>query len=588
MKRLINRIVILMLVLVHLTSCKEDLLDTNPYDAVSSGVMWTTENYADLGVLGIYNVLRFEYVAFNPNNYDCMGVATDSRGNWSSTWPNLVGTATPSSGMYANCWKQHYEGIHRANDAIANLPKVPNLDEGKQKRLVAESKFLRAFFYYQLNILYRGVPLYLEPIELDECTKGRETEETIWDAVIADLTDCINEPNLPDKYASGNSNYGRITKGAAYALRGKVYLWRKDYANAIADFQQIGNLGYSLFNGDYKALFKEENERSDEMIFSVQCIDESGYGNNLSFKMGTRTTFGSCWNDYYPSTDFVSTYEWKDGKSFDWNDVIPGYNEMSPNARSVYFLRNGLTEGEIVKMKNYGADMSKYLPEGNEERILAAYTDRDPRLEATIITPYATYLGAPAGIANTYTLRWPYRGSDGAEPFDLRTDTNTKFHYLFRKFVAEGTSEMSARDKSPIDIPIIRYADVLLGLAEALNESGRTDEAIPYVNKVRERAGIALLNSNQHTTVSGQDNLRERIRNERRWEFVAEGITYFDEIRWGTWKEKRFPEGAGLKEVWGTPIYSYLYLGDYVQTWAIPAAECEMNSNIKQSAGWNN
>lgn len=574
--------------MISLNSCRGDLLDTIPYDSVSSGSMWTSESLADMGVLGVYNALHYEYVAFNPNDYDCMATSTDSRGNWSSTWPNLIGNATPSSTMYSDCWKQHYEGIHRANDAIAHLSDVPNMDEGKKKRLIAECKFLRAFFYYKLNMLYRGVPLYLEPVELDECTKGRETEEKIWESVLSDLTDCVNEANLPERYESGNSSFGRITKGAAYALRGKVYLWQKNYSKATDDFKRVGDFGFSLFEGDYKALFKEENEQSKEMIFSVQCTDQSGYGNNLSFKMGSRTTFGSCWNDYYPSTDFVDTYEWKDGRPFDWNNLIPGYNEMTPVARSVYFLRDGLSESEITKMKVYGSDMDKYLSGGNEERILAAYNGRDPRLAATIITPYSTYLGAPSGVEHIYTLRWPYRGSDAAEPYDLRSDTNTKYHYLFRKFVAEGISEMPARDRSPIDIPIIRYADVLLGLAEALNEEGKTSEAIQYVNLVRQRAGVALLNSNSYTLVADQANLRERIQNERRWEFAAEGVTYFDEIRWGTWKEKKFTESGGLKEVWGTLVYSYLYLGDYVATWPIPATECEMNSNIIQTTGWNN
>ena len=576
---------------IALTGCQSDLLDTSPSSSVSSGNMWTSENFADLGVLGVYNCLRSEYVAFNPNDYDAMAVSTDARGNWSSTWPNLCGAATPSSGMFADCWKQHYEGVHRANDAISNLPDVPDLDESKRARLIAECKFLRAFFYYKLNMLYRGVPLYLEPVTLDECTKGRETEENVWTAVLNDLTDCINTADLPGRYESGSADYGRITKGAAYALRGKVYMWLKDYESAINDFLEVGKLGYGIFQGSYKELFKEANEDSEEMIFSVPCIDLSGYGNNLSFKMGTRTTYGSCWDDYFPSTDFVDTYEWADGRPFDWNEVIPGYTEMTPAARSVYFLRDGMTDAEKEQMQVYGADMSKYLEEGNEARILKAYEGRDPRLEQTIITPYSTYLGAPNGTEHVYTLRWPYRGADEAEPFDLRTDTNTKYHYLFRKFVAEGTSEMTARDRSPIDIPIIRYADVVLCLAEALNEVGNMGEAISYVNQVRERAGIALLNSNSYTTVTDQDDLRERIRNERRWEFVAEGVTYFDELRWGTWKEKKFFPDAGLKEVWGTLVggdSQYHYLGDYVQVWAIPVTEIQMNPNLEQNDGWRN
>ncbi|MFQ6929041.1 MAG: hypothetical protein ACLRS8_15970 [Parabacteroides merdae] len=99
------------------------------------------------------------------------------------------------------------------------------------------------------------------------------------------MTDCItNEPNLPDKYNSGDNDYGHITKGAAYALRGKIYLWLENWGAAEADFKKVGDCGYRLFTSGanaYKMLFKEVNEQCDEMIFSVQCIEEDGYWNSL-------------------------------------------------------------------------------------------------------------------------------------------------------------------------------------------------------------------------------------------------------------------------------------------------------------------
>lgn len=565
-----------------LTSCRGDLMDLNPYDSISSGTMWTSESLADMGVTGIYNVLRSENVAGDLHKFDSYGVSADYRdGNYSL----LRGNATTSDGQFSGYWKIHYEGISRANDAIANLPNAP-LDESKMNRLVAESKFLRAYFYYKLNMVFKGVPLYLEPTELDGFTKGRNTEQEVWDQVIADLTDAINCADLPDKYAAGDGNYGRVTKGAAFALRGKVYMWMNNWAAAEADFRQVGNLGYKLFDGEYKQLFKEANEQCDEMIFSLQCIGESGYGNNFTFRYGSRVSYGSCWNTYLASTDFVDTYECADGKPFNWDDYIPGYNEMDPAARSVYFFRDGLTDDEKTTLAANGADMSKYLDSGNEARILAAYENRDPRLQMTIITPYAQYLGSTNSTDYTYTLRWPYRGYDTEEPFDIRTDTNNRFYYLFRKFVAEGSTEIPNREYSPIDIPIIRYADVLLSLAECLNEQGKTDEAVTYVNMVRERAGAALLNSNEYTQVSGQDNMRERIRNERRWEFAGEGVNFFDEMRWKTWHESKMFEGAGLKQIWGEMQSSYSWGGDYLYNWAIPRSEIQMNGNLTQNDGW--
>ncbi|WP_336527051.1 RagB/SusD family nutrient uptake outer membrane protein, partial [Bacteroides acidifaciens] len=417
--------------------------------------------------------------------------------------------------------------------------------------------------------------------------KGRSTEQEIWDAVLADLTACVEEPNLPAKYAASSSDYGRITKAAAYSLRGKTYLWLKQYDKAEDDFRAITKMGYSLF-GDYKALFKEANERCDEMIFTIPCIENpSGYGSVFNWAFGNRTTSGSGWNNYLPNPAFIDSYECADGKPFDWDDYLPGYSTMTPRERSVFFLRDNLTDGEIKIMGSYGADMEQYLPNGNEARIKAAYAGRDPRLAMNVITPYSTYLGGVTGSSVSYTLRWPYRGSDDAEPYDIRTDTNDKFYYLIRKFVYEGT-EHTIMERSPIDIPLIRYADVLLNLAEALTEQGKWEEAIPYVNDVRSRVGVQALNTNDYTTVKGLDDMRQRVRKERYWELAFEEYMFFDELRWGTWKEKKFYEGNGLMEVWGNTTYSYLWGGDYLWKWAIPASEMEKNSNLVQNDGWNN
>lgn len=581
--KLINKLCLLLGVSVTLlTSCQSDLMDLDPYSSIGSSNMWTTENLADMGVIGIYNVLRSTDVAGDLHKFDSYGVSADYRdGNYSL----LMGNATSGDGQFSNYWKIHYEGVSRCNDAIVNLGKAP-LSESKLARLTAESKFMRAYFYYKLNMVFKGVPLYLEPVELEDMVKGRNTEAEVWNQVITDLTEAISTPDLPDKYAKGDGEYGRVTKGAAYALRGKVYMWMSEWEKAEADFRKVGDLGFALFQGEYKQLFKEENEQCDEMIFSLQCIGESGYGNNFSFRYGSRNAFGSCWNTYLASTDFVETYEDADGRPFDWDNYISGFNAMDVSKRAVYFLRDGLTDDEKKKMGEDGADMSKYLENGNEARIKTAYASRDPRLLATIITPYSQFDGADGVTNHTYTLRWPYRGSDSADPFDLRTDTNNRFYYLFRKFVAEGAAEIPNREYSPIDIPIIRYADVVLSLAECLNEQGKTAEAIEWVNKVRERVGMALLNSNSYTQVSGQDNMRERIRNERRWEFAGEGVNFFDEMRWKTWHETKFKKSAGLKQIWGTMQAAYSWDGDYLYAWPIPSSEKQKNDNLTQNEGW--
>ncbi|RRB07304.1 RagB/SusD family nutrient uptake outer membrane protein [Larkinella rosea] len=581
----INKAGLGLMVLLSLGSCENNLLDTAPYGSISSANMWVSDNLTDLGVAGVYNALRLGIATGGASDrelyqMDGMGFSSSSRGGNDM----INATSTTSSARFLNTWKELYEGVHRANDAITNIAaKSPSAAE-KKARLIAECKFLRAYFYLRLNQLFKGVPIYLEPVTVPEMNRPRETEEKVWAQVIQDLTDAINEKNLPDKYVAKAANYGHVTKGAAYALRGKAYLYQKKYAEAAADFAKVKEAGYKLF-ADYSKLFKEVNEQSDEMIFSLQNTGVDTYGSTTQWYCGTRSSFGSCWNNYYVSTSVVDLYENKDGSKFDWNSIIPGYNSMPVDKREVFFYRNGLTAAEITTGTNKGLDMSLYLPNGNEERIAKAYQNRDPRLVSNVIVPYATYLGRPQnGADQIYTNRWPSR-SETPPVLDLFTDSRSQFFYLHRKFVYEGSTELLNRQFGPIDFPLIRYADVLLMWAEALNEQNKTAEAVALVNEVRARAGVGLLNSSTATTVAGQADLRERIRNERRVEFVNEGINYFDELRWGTLKEKVFTPGSGVNQIWGSITIPYTWK-DNITVWPIPQTEIEMNPKLTQNPGW--
>jgi len=587
-----KKIFIALLTVIIVTGCKKNLLDTAPYSSVASSTMWTTDNFTDLGVAGVYQALRLGENTGGDSELELyMFDRFAYTGQYRSQESMLSGTITTGNSLFSSTWQNLYEGVQRANDAIKNIPLKSPSDAAKKGRYVAECKFLRAYFYLRLNQLWKGVPIYLEPFTAEEATKPRSTETEVWNQVVTDLTDAINEPNLPQIYAAGAANYGHVTKGAAYALRGKAYLYLKKWDLAAADFNMVKSAGYALFS-NYVTLFKAANEQCSEMIFSIQNVavaggGTTGYGSTTQWFCGTRSSFGSCWNQYLVSPNLVDLYQNLDGSTFNWDAVLPGYSSLTPAQREVFFLRNNLTAAEITAATTRGAAMNLYLPTGNEERILRAYANRDPRLAANVITPYSTYNGAYNSLNATVISRWPYR-AEAAIGGDLRTDTQSYFYYLYRKFVYEGISETINRSYGPTDFPIIRYADVLLMWAEALNEQGLTSEAVAKVNEVRSRAGVGLLNSSAATAVAGQDDLRERIRNERRVEFPNEGINYFDELRWKSWKDKVFYAGNGVKQVWGANVYTYSFQGDYIYNWPIPLVETQRNPNLKQNDGWIN
>jgi hypothetical protein len=569
-----------------LAGCNADLLDTYPYDKVAPENVWTMESTADQSVIGIYQTLRLNGIAGKFDVIERIGVTGDYV--WGGGYVN--NTANAYNGLFYDFWVHHYEMVSRANDAIANLHKAP-LAKTKFNRLMCESKFLRAYAYYRLNMVFAGVPLYLEPKTHEELTNARETPEAVWQAVVTDLTDCIDNGDFPNRHEAGNSLYGRATKGAAYALRGKAYLWMKEWAKAEADFKKVGELGHALFQGDFGELFTEANERCPEMIFSMQAIRTVGLGQSISRYYGPHVAHGWCIADDAPNTDFVNTYEWADGRPFNWNDVFPGYNEMEAKKREVFFLRDDLTEAEKTAVIDRGGDMTKYIEGGNEARCLEAFAGRDPRLNATIITPYSKFNGAVDGIPATYTLRWPCRNY-GAPEYDVESNTKTSWYYLYRKFVGVGSDPYINRDNSPVDIPIIRYANVLLCLAEALAEQNKIAEGLAAINEVRRRAGVAELqntDSSKPTYVNGKDALKDRIRKEFRWEFCGEAISYFEDLRTGTYKDAKFFPNAGLRCIHGingvSATVNFTW-ADRLLKWPIPPGEIEKNPNLTQNPGW--
>ena len=571
---------------IVLAAC-EGFLGRRPYDKVSSETAFESAILAENVVNGVYSNLIYDYVTVDAArvNWDAFSSVMDPTNSLcTSKYNYLTGKILTNNSLFLTYWKRYYEGINRANDVINNINRVPDMTDEHKAMRIAECKFIRAYHYYRLNCLWRGVPIYLENLAPAEYTKPRSSEEEVWQLIIDDCTAAIECESLPGKIDKGSSDYGRITKGAAYTLRGKVYMWMKEYALAEADFKKVGELGYALYTGDYANLFKEANERCDEMIFSAQMVAKSGNGNCFSYIYGSYCTTGFGNSELLLNTNFVNSYEEKNGKPFDWNNYIPGYNEMSPKERSVYFLRNNMSDTEISQMSTYGAKMSEYDATGNEARIKAAYANRDPRLAATAITPYAEYKGGASGAEVVYTMRYPYRNWE-APQLDLRGSQTNQMLYMIRKFVAVGRESTNIQ-YNPIDAPIFRYADVLLSLAEAINEQGRHAEAMQYVNQVRSRAGVQLLGTNEYTQVLNKEQMAERIRNEKKWELACEEQLYYEELRWETWKKAKFAENNGLQHVWGDPVYTYSWGGEEYWKWPIPSTEKEKNNNLQQNDGW--
>ena len=244
---------------------------------------------------------------------------------------------------------------------------------------------------------------------------------------------------------------------------------------------------YAVGHADYAGLFEPEGDASSEMIFAVQNIGGIGqdYGMPTTFYMGSRSSYGSCWNNVMAATNFVDSYEWKDGRPFDWNEVIPGFNESDEVKQTAFYAT---LNDKYTEVTAYPAA---------RETLLEMYDQRDPRMQASIILPYTWYEGwyANARMDCEYVITETSGLTNEANGF-IRVNGNYEM-YLWRKFVAKYDMDgaINNRADTPINFPIIRYADVLLMLAECYNEMGRQADAVALINEVRARVDMPGIKS---------------------------------------------------------------------------------------------
>ena len=578
MKKIIIYLATMLLAAMTFTGCYD--LETYPGDKVNEGTFYKTGDHAHQGLMGIYGMLRLNEAYGYQFCFDHLGDIAYGY----NYYMMFLSTYTDRDGTIQNHWQTFYDGIHRVNTFIRSVKGMRGIITDEQiDEYVAEAKFLRAMFYFSLTDLFGGVPYYDESTNVNEefmnLKQLRSSLEEVRAHILEDLDEAIKY--LPVEHAA--SEYGRATKGAAYALRGKVHLYDKEWQSAINDFEEIvynksDNYGYAL-DDDYARVFKLYNgAKSPETVFSIQ--NKSGVGTEdgmqIQALMGCRGAYGSCWNNTVPSTQLVDMYEFKDGRPFNWDDIFPGYNAMSPDERKD-LLSIEMEGGAIVGLR-----------EADTAKILSAYTCRDPRLMATVIVPYSHYMGNIGRTTNVdliFALDHDLAGNANGGTIQNNAGWVS---YLYRKFVTEGDQggAISNRLHTPFAFPLIRFADVLLMLSEAYNEAGQLDKAVTEFNKVRARVGMPGLNSGPAwMAVNSKEQMAERIRKERAVELAGEGHRFSDLRRWGYEIARKVLDNVDAINIYGEPIYTHLFT-ERDMLWPIPGVERERNKELTQNPGW--
>jgi len=280
---LYNTAILLVFTMAIFSGCSKFLTEDLKGE-FSTDTYYKNDKQALQAINGAYNALSFT----NPDNalWVFGAVASDDavKGGNAGDQAEITYidefTTNATNGITNNYWIFVYEGIARANNVIANVPAVP-MDEVLKNRIIGEAKFIRAYSYFNLVNICGRVPLKLLPQLTPETIHVPLSEvSAIYQQIEKDLTDAA--AFLPVSYTAGD--VGRVTRGAALAMLGKVSLYQQNWSAAIGYFQQVEALGIYNLLPNYADNFKFAFENSSESIFEIQQLtgQNPGLGNAMN------------------------------------------------------------------------------------------------------------------------------------------------------------------------------------------------------------------------------------------------------------------------------------------------------------------
>lgn len=524
-------------IILLLSSCKKDFLETKPLSEISQPDVWNDPTLTETFVNGIYNRLEEPLIKYSRSIFVDESQRRSQKAvldfNNSLLTPDQIPGWTSGNADPYMLWKPLYSSIRSCNlffDNINNIPDDNVLIDGKtvKDRLTGEVHFLRAWFYFNLTNLYGGVPIIKHAYQLtDSFDVARNSYE---DCIKFIVSECDSAAALLPLVESGN-NKGRATIGAALALKSKVLLfaasdlhntnvtasysnpellgytdnnrqahWQaaKDAAKAVID------LGlYSLYKPDpapgdsvslnFVKMFLSQDNQED--IFVRYYIPVTTVYNQQMWLLNGPNGYHAQGNNT-PIGNMVDSYRMRDGSKFDWNN--PSQAAEPYKNRDPRFYADILYEG--AKWASRPSDVSGIDPNGIIQ-----------------VGKWITW----NSTTNSAEDVWGLDTKNGP----IETNNSSATGYYCRKFLDPSLTGPYETNIQPYTYRYIRYAEVLMNYAEACIGLGQEEEARTYINMIRRRAGMPDI------TVSGAA-LVEEYRNERRVEFYNEDKRFFDVRRW--------------------------------------------------------
>ena len=276
MKRTILNILTIIAVMAFTQSCS-DYLET-PAPSLSDAVFFSNDDAAINALAGAYDPMAW-YGSMQVDDWAIGDVTSDdaekggeNEGDQADIQALATFTANAENGVILGRWQIRYIGINRANKLIEGITDNENISEDVRTRVLAEAKFLRAFYMFELVKVFGRVPIVTKILNPSEFTAPRDTEEACWAQIEQDLKDAA--AGLPTKSkVAEEGELGRATKGAANALLTKAYIFEEKWQEAETLAKQIAESGEYKLDSDYGHIFTLDADNGDESVLDIQYGD---------------------------------------------------------------------------------------------------------------------------------------------------------------------------------------------------------------------------------------------------------------------------------------------------------------------------
>lgn len=485
-------------------SC-QDLLEEKVVSQVGSEYITTVTGY-EAAVKAAYSSLRDFYGRESAMTMTVFGTDTYTMGADGSY--KFVNQYTPQfdgrTQFITDIWNALYVGINTANAVVDQAPNVAGLDETLKKRRIAEVKFLRAHHYFVLVQMFGAVPLVLNQVTVASKESTRTPVPAVYAAIISDL-----ESALPD-LAPPSSDYGRATKGACEHLLARVYLTKAtseaaaadDYTKAATYAQNvIRNYSYRLLPDFANVFAQGAGEINDEVIFATQYTSDpttNGAGNETHLFFGME-------------------YDAQAGMK---RDIFYGrpFKRFRPTD---YTLSTVFAPADRVNDSRY------------QKTFRSTYLSNNPGTYTNLFDNSKTSLTFKAGDTAIYLPGVEWTAAQRArKPYQVLVPSlyRPNLFPTLTKFLDPLRPDLTYTNGSR-DFLMFRLAETELIAAEALVQSNRTVEALPFINAVRRRA--AFPGKEAAMTIAANQLTMAFIMEERERELSGEMFRWFDLKRWG-------------------------------------------------------